>query len=171
MSRGDIPHVAAGQGPETVLLLGEAELVPSLAQQFRVLAPKQAPDAVDTLDDFLRAQAADGAVHVVAEAAATQPACWLAIRAPDRVRRLVLAWPPCLEDKLVRRLSEIQAETLVLLDSTAPPGAGQAYQLGIPRAWRFVVYARRGSASLIADFLRRGETFIVNTGEAPSWSK
>jgi pimeloyl-ACP methyl ester carboxylesterase len=171
MSRGDIPHVAAGQGPDTVLLLGDPELVPSLAQQFRVLAPKQPPDAVDGLEDFLRAHAGEGSVHVVAEADAGQTACWLAIRAPERVRRLVLAWPPCFDDRLVQHLNEIQAETLVVLDTVAPAEAGQLFQQRIPRAYRFFVYSRARLGSLIADFLVRGQTFIVNTGDAASWSK
>jgi pimeloyl-ACP methyl ester carboxylesterase len=171
MSRGDIPHVAAGQGPDTVLLLGDPELVPTLAQQFRVLAPKQPPDAVDGLEDFLRAQAAERAVHVVADADAAQTACWLAIRAPERVRRLVLAWPPCLDQKLVQHLNEIQAETLVVLHTAAPAEAGQLLQQRIPRAYRFFVYSPSRLGSLVADFLVRGQTFIVNAGEAPSWSK
>jgi pimeloyl-ACP methyl ester carboxylesterase len=174
MSLGELPHLAAGQGPETVLLLADdMELVPSLAQQFRVLAPKQPPTEAEDLEDFLllRAQAGDAPVHVVAEAAAAQTACWLAIRAPERVQRLVLARPACLSDDLVRRLGEIQAETLVVLDSAAPAEAGHEYQQRLPRAYRFFLYSPARLGSLIADFLVRGERFIVNTGEATSWSK
>jgi pimeloyl-ACP methyl ester carboxylesterase len=171
MSQGDLPYVAAGQGPDTVLLLGDAALLPTLAQHFRVLAPREPPAEPDGLEDFLRAQAGKAAVHIVAQAAATQPACWLAIRAPERVRRLVLAWPPCLEDRLTRHLNEIQAETLVVLDTAAEAEAGQHFQQRIPRAYRFFVYAPARLGSLVADFLVRGQTFIVNTGEAPSWSK
>jgi pimeloyl-ACP methyl ester carboxylesterase len=171
MSLGDLPYVAAGQGPDTVLLLGDAALVPALARHFRVLAPREPPAEADELDDFLRAQAAEGSVHVVAEADAGQPACWLAIRAPERVRRLVLASPPCLDDKLVQHLNEIQAETLVVLDTAAPAEAGQVFQQRIPRAYRFFVYSPARLGSLLADFLVRGETFIVNTGDAAAWSK
>jgi pimeloyl-ACP methyl ester carboxylesterase len=171
MSQGEIPFVAAGQGPETVLLLGDVELVPTLAQQFRVLAPKQLPEEADGLEEFLHAQAAEGSVHVVAEGSAAQPACWLAIRAPQRVRRLVLARPACLGEDVVERLADVQAETLVVLDSTAPPEAGQVYQRCIPRAYRFFVYSPTRLGALVTDFLMRGETFIVNPGKATSWSK
>jgi pimeloyl-ACP methyl ester carboxylesterase len=171
MSLGDLPYVAAGQGPDTVLLLGDAALVPTLAQHFRVLAPREIPPEVDGLEDFLRAQAAEEPVHVVAEAGAAPTACWVAIRRPERVRRLVLAWPPCVPEKLVQHLKEIQAETLVIMDPAAPPEAGHIFQQRIPRAYRFFVYSPARLGSLVADFLVRGETFIVNTGEAPSWSK
>jgi pimeloyl-ACP methyl ester carboxylesterase len=171
MSFGELPHVAAGQGPETLLLLADAELVPSLAQHFRVLAPKQAPSEVEQLEDFLRAQAGEAPVYVVADAAAAHTACWLAVRAPERVRRLVLTRPGCLDDKLVQHLNEIDAETLVVLDTAAQPEAGQVLQQRIPRAYRFFVYSPARLGSLIADFLMRGERFIVNTGEAASWSK
>lgn len=170
MSLGDIPHVAAGQGPDTVLLLGEPELVPSLAQQFRVLAPKQAPEAVDGLEDFLRAQAVEGPVHLVAEAVAAEPGCRLAIQSPEQVRRLVLIRPQ-VGSHVVGDFGRIQAETLVVLDTAAPADAGQIFQERIPRAYRFFVYSPARLGSLVADFLMRGQTFIVNTGEAAAWSK
>jgi pimeloyl-ACP methyl ester carboxylesterase len=146
---------------ETVLCLGD---IPGLGEHFRVLTPEQPPLDADSLAAFL-GQVADGPVHVVAEGSRVGVACWLAIRFPHLVRRLVLARPTCLGEDLVRRLGEIQAETLVVLDSAAPPEAGQVYQERLPRAYRFFVYAPSRLTSLVADFLLRGERFVVNTGE------
>jgi pimeloyl-ACP methyl ester carboxylesterase len=150
---------------EPVVCLGD---LPRLDERFRVLVPEQPPLDADALAAFL-AQVADGPVHVVAEASLAGVACWLALRSPHLVRRLVLARPACLTQDLVQRLSEIHAETLVVLDSGVPPGAGQVYQERMPRAWRFFVYAPSRLASLIADFLLRGERFVVNTEETRSW--
>jgi hypothetical protein len=140
---------------ETVLLLGNSEL--TLGEPFRIVTPSRSnPDS-------------DAPMHVVAEGPACADGCWLAIRHPGRVRRLVLTRPECPDDELGHRLGEIHAETLVVLDTSAPVEAGQIYQQRIPRAYRFFVYAPQRCAGLIADFLRRGETFIVNTGAQTAW--
>jgi pimeloyl-ACP methyl ester carboxylesterase len=149
-----------------VLLLGNRGL--ALGERFRVLTPTQSDLGADGPADFL-AQTTDGPVHVVAESSASAPGCWLAIRYPHLVRRLVLAGPECLDDELLGRVGEIQAETLVVFDSTAPDHAGQAVQQRIPRVYRFFVYAPHKLAGLIADFLERGETFVVNTGAQAGW--
>src|ERR671933_2296117 len=100
---------------EAVLCLGD---LPRLDERFRMLVPEQPPPDADALAAFL-AQVADGPVHVVAESSLAGVACWLAIRFPHLVRRLVLARPACLTQDLVQRLGEIQAETLVVLDTRA----------------------------------------------------
>jgi pimeloyl-ACP methyl ester carboxylesterase len=137
---------------EPVLFLGNREL--ALGEAFCVVGPNQEVEA---------------AAHVVAEGEACAHGCWLAIRQPERVRRVVLIRPGCPDNELTQHLGEIRAQTLVVFDATAPPDAGQVFQQRIPRAYRFFVYAPSRLARLITDFLQRGETFIVNTGETRSW--
>jgi pimeloyl-ACP methyl ester carboxylesterase len=150
---------------ERVVLLGSRQL--ALAEGFRVLTPEQPPTDADALAEFI-ARSADGPVHVVAESSMAGVGCWLAIRFPNLVGRLVLARPACPGEDLIERLGEIQAETLLVFDSTADPEHGHVYQQRIPRAYRFFVYAQGRLVGLVTDFLRRGETFIVNTGETRS---
>jgi pimeloyl-ACP methyl ester carboxylesterase len=137
---------------EPVLVLGNGEL--ALGEPFRVVSP--------SADD-------EAPAHVLAEGRASLDGCWLAIRHPERVRRVVLIRPACPDDELTQRLGEIQAETLIVLDASAPADAADVYQQRIPRAYRFFVYAPSRLVRLIADFLLRGETFVVNTGETRSW--
>ena len=151
---------------ETVVLLGTSGLAPG--EGFRVVAPEQPTADPDALAEFI-AQSADGPVHVIAELSMAGVGCWLAIRFPHLVHRLVLARPACPGEDLVERLGEIQAETLVVFDTPAGPEQGQVYQQRIPRAYRFFIYAPRRRGALVTDFLRRGETFLVNTGETHSW--
>ena len=78
------------------------------------------------------------------------------------------------DDALIERLGEIEALTLVLLgtrDGRMPRESVQLLKARLPRAFLVYVYDAAHSietdqpkrfANLVADFLQRGETFLVN---------
>lgn len=108
----ELHYLAAGQARETVVflhgaggVLGNAAFIPMLAEQFHLLLPSRPgfdrstlghcqthEDVADVLAEWL-AKVADGPVHVVAESAGSVSGCWLAVRYPNLVQRLVLVAP------------------------------------------------------------------------------
>ena len=78
------------------------------------------------------------------------------------------------DDALIERLGEIEALILVLLgtgDGRMPPECVQLLKARLPRAFLVYVYDAAHMigtdqperfANLVADFLQRGETFLVN---------
>lgn len=82
-------------------------------------------------------------------------------------------------DDLLERLGEITAPVLVLWgteDRLVPPDGSALYQKHIPHALRMLIYgaahelpisATRQWVSLVTDFIKRGEFFVVNRSSSP----
>ncbi len=100
-------------------------------------------------------------------------ACRLALDHAGLVESLVLSAPAPANAALLPRLAEITAPCLLLQASKAPApqqAAMEAYQERIPRATRILFYGDTLEATpawtrLVADFIDRGEQFVVNAGE------
>lgn len=139
-----------------------------LGQQHRLVVPALVGDAAAGL----AAQLAGGA-HVVAEGAAAPIACRLALDHAALVESLVLSAPAAADEALVARLGDIAAPCLLLQASqasAADQAAIAAYQQSLPRATRILFYGANLEPTpawtrLVADFIDRGEQFVVNIGE------
>ncbi len=118
---------------------------------------------LDTFD--LLATAADSAV-----------ACWLAVIAPDRVRALVLETPAAPDPDLAAALGQARVPALVLAgtrDAASPPGQAAAYQRLLPNGFFSYVFGAGPDiardrpdafAGLVDDFLTRGGRYLVRDG-------
>ena len=153
---------ASDQVEAVVYLSADTGVLGGLAREFRLLQPPQAePDAVAA---FIREVSEAGPVHLVTESAGGVPACWVAIRYPELVRTLVLVAPGRNAD-LEARLSEVQAPTLILADTSAPSETAQVYKHLIPDSYRVYVYGSGDRFVQVAtDFLHRGDAFVVKEG-------
>jgi pimeloyl-ACP methyl ester carboxylesterase len=108
----ELHYLAAGEGDQTVVflhgaggVLRSAAFIPMLAERFRLLVPSRPgfdrstlghcqthAEVTDVLAEWL-AKVADGPVNVVAESTGSVSGCWLAVRYPNLVQRLVLVAP------------------------------------------------------------------------------
>ena len=184
--------MATNQLRETVVIVDGSggasnNLRDGLAQRWLVLQPElddSGSDASDRLTATLDALVSEqyGLIGVSAGASA---ALDQALRSPERVTALVLVAPlavrPAGSDHtggspdLERRLGEVQCPTLVVFgqeDTRVAPEAASIYRSRIPNCNIAFVYgaghdvaADRPQAllNLVADYLERRETFIVQS--------
>ena len=176
----------AGKGIALVHLVGAdaLALTPAhglLARTFRVVALEIPDGARDAGALVARALSALGleAFNLMATATTAPAALALALRAPARVRSLVLespaAMPAGVGDPVVpTRLAEMATPTLILmgtLDDATATGVGRAYQVRIPGSHLAFVYAAGAAiaadraeafAEIVGDFCERREAFVIS---------
>jgi pimeloyl-ACP methyl ester carboxylesterase len=161
--------------PKFILFLCGTNTPPKDALFLAALAKNHRVEIIEPGRDAA-ASFAIGAAHVVAEGAAAPRACRLALDHPDHVRTLVLSAPEAADDALLARLGEIKAPCLLLQSSNAPApqqAAMATYQQHLARSTRILIYRAKSDLKsepswlrLVADFIDRGERFVVNQGEA-----
>jgi pimeloyl-ACP methyl ester carboxylesterase len=176
-----IRYLEAGEGRTIVLLDGaglplhDAAFIPLLAARHRLLIP--ATDALDAARaaSFI-ARVAGGKAHVVTQGAGAVTGTWLAILHPDLVESLVLSAPEPADADLLARLDEVKVPALLLCGAADPLPAQEAalaYQERIASVTRILIHgaahdaplaAAPSWARLVADFVDRGEFFVVNPG-------
>lgn len=167
----------AGQGPPLVHLLDSHGGPPTpvhalLARRFRVIVPETAAIALDRLIESLGLDAVD----LLASGDAGASALRLALKAPERVRALVLESPTAIarEADLERRLSDVATPTLVVFgtsDRVDAQETGRVYAGSMPNGHLVFVYDAgrtigqdrpEAFAEVVADFLERHEAFIIS---------
>jgi pimeloyl-ACP methyl ester carboxylesterase len=160
-------------GPGTpILFLAGVTPDRALATAHRVIAPP----LTGATPASLAAEIAGGA-HIVAAGDAAPLACRLALDHAGLVETLVLSAPAPADAALLARLGEIKAPCLLLLASNSPAPlqeAMAAYQQRLQRATRILFYGAAHDLTrepawtrLVADFVARGERFVVNLGGEP----
>ena len=182
--------MATDQVRETVVIIDGSQqrtttLRDGLAQRWLVLDPEldaSGSDASDRLDPAL-GTLASGQYGLVGVSAGASAALDHALRFPERVTALVLVAPLAVRPAggapgggspdLENHLGEIQCPTLVVFgqeDAQVAPEAASIYRSRIPNCNIAFVYdaghdiaAERPQAllNLVADYLKRRETFIV----------
>jgi pimeloyl-ACP methyl ester carboxylesterase len=152
-----------------------------LARTLRVVALEVPDGARDAGAIAARALTALGleAFNLMATATTAPAALALALRAPARVRSIVLESPAAVapsvgDPALSTRLAEIETPTLILmgtLDDATATGLGRAYQARIPGCHLAFVYAagpaiaaERAEAftEIVGDFCERREAFVIS---------
>jgi pimeloyl-ACP methyl ester carboxylesterase len=143
-----------------------------------LLAPRSKAKEILGGQFHLREEGSIGpaATCVYARGAQASPALRGALASPGKFSAIVLVSPPSI-DKLdadvAARLREIATPVLALFgtdDEASPPEFGHAWRRGLPKCFVTFVYGADGDmanerpeavASLVADFLARGEGFLV----------
>jgi pimeloyl-ACP methyl ester carboxylesterase len=161
-----------GKGPALIHLQREPGLGPVhelLARHHRVIALECAPAAAAAVEglgvsDF----------DLMATAEACPDALMIALRAPERVRSIVLESPVAPPEDLRPRLRELSTQALVLLgtaDRAEAQHGGRQYADLMPNAHLAFVYDAGAAigrdrpeafAEIVADFLERHEAFIIS---------
>jgi hypothetical protein len=163
-------------GEKTILFLPglaaprpDAPFLAALGKNHRVEIVLPGGDAGATL--------AKGAALVVAHGAAAPLGCRLALDHGALVETLTLSAPEAADDALLARLGEVKSPCLLLQASNAPAplqAALAAYQQRLPHATRILLFGNASDLTnepawvrLVADFVDRGERFVVNLGGSP----
>lgn len=192
LSGGELSYFVAGDGPDVLILHGDEgpafrAVAHRLRRKFRVWLPVLPDTGADghgamaaLLSEFIEARIGKPCELVgVSQGAAV--AAWLAMRHPGNVEQLVLMAPSGFapaasgRDGLADRMGEIRACTLILSGSRSEPATAHLLRSTIRRSHLIHVYGAGQAletdqpdrvASLIEDFLLRGDAFIVNAGSA-----
>jgi pimeloyl-ACP methyl ester carboxylesterase len=114
---------------------------------------------------------------VIGQGPGAAAAVWLARQYPERVQQLVLVSPQP-DSELLARAHEIGCLTLIVQGSHDQSSAGRELRKRIPSSYLAYVYGAGPEvdadkparfAGLVAEFLTRGEAFIINWNEENVW--
>ncbi len=114
---------------------------------------------------------------VIAQGQRASEAAWLAAQQPERVQQLVLVSPEP-DSELLAGANEIGCLTLIVQGSHDQSSAGRELRTRIPSSYLAYVYGAGPEvdadkparfAGLVAEFLTRGEAFIINWNEENVW--
>jgi pimeloyl-ACP methyl ester carboxylesterase len=180
-----IRYLETGQGAPLVSLHGAAELrlAPAhalLARHFRVMAfemPGFGSEVASTMAHATKHLGLD-TFHLAGGSLGGTTALWLALKAPQRVRTLVLEAPAAMGQEadadLRRLLPGLVTPTLVLFgtrDGAGAPAIGRVYKALMPNCHLVFVYDAGHAIStdrpeafveVVADFLERREAFVIS---------